>query len=162
MVHRCHHEADAVPRERVFDDLRADHDVDAEGRLHVGRARPSTTGCGCRVWATGTPAPATDEGGGGGDVERAHPVAAGSDDVHRAFGGLHGQALVAHHRSRGGVFGDGLATGAEGHQEASDLRGGAAPIEEDGGTPSFRLARELAALGGGVDQGLIASLMAAP
>ena len=72
--------------------------------------------------ATGTPAPATTKRGGGRDVERALAVAAGADDVDGALGGADAQALGAHHRGGAGVFGDGLAAGAQRHQEAADLR----------------------------------------
>ena len=83
-----------------------------------------------------------DDRGGGGDVQRAGSVAAGSDDVDDvAAGRLHGKDVLAHRLRAAGDLVGRLSLGAQRDQESGDL--GLRRLS--GHDPGHHLARLLAA-----------------
>ena len=98
-----------------------DIDLDAERDEHVGGARARRQRA-VAVLCHRHPGAGDDEGGAGGDVERARGVAAGADHVDGVGGRHDAQHLAAHRRDRPGDLLDGLAAHPQSHQQAADLR----------------------------------------
>ena len=92
-----------------------------------------------------------DKGRGGGDVQRAHAVAAGAHDIHRVFRCADRIAFGAHDGGGGGVFLDRLTAGPERHQEPAHLAWRCLSLEQslEGG---FGLDTGQGPFGGGADQ----------
>ena len=151
VVHRRHHEADAMGGKAAFHHLGADHDVQAHFGQHIRRPgfRRQVA---VAVLGDRHARARHDKGGGGRDVQRSLAVAAGADDVHRAGGGGHRVALGAHHGRGGGIFIDRLASAAQGHQKTTHLGRGCRALEQ-GGKGDDSLVAGQGARGGDADQG---------
>ena len=82
--------------------------------------------------ATGTPAPATTKAAAVEMLSVPLPSPPVPTMSMAPSGARTRDALGAHHRGGGGVFGDGLAAGAERHQEAADLGGRRVAVHDRG------------------------------
>ena len=116
------HEPDAAFVYAAANLLRGNRNIDAGGLEHVGAARVAGGGT-AAVFRHTHPGGAGNQGAGGGDIEQAGAVTAGTDGVHHRPGlDLDPGRQLAHDHGGAGELLDCLALDGERHQEGADLR----------------------------------------